>query len=80
MLTGLDLISKTDDEPVDEKTEQIVDVNVKNLIPAISFVDRSFMDDDVFNNLRRSNLFKKRTSLEYYVTPSIGFRTLKQKY
>lgn len=77
--TNLNKIPYTISEVLDSKSQRSFVVDAKKLSPATSLVDRSFMDNDIFNNLKSSNLFKKRTSLEYYVTPSVGFRTLKQK-
>jgi hypothetical protein len=51
----------------------------KPLASIVADDHRSFMEDDIFYNLKRGSLFKKKTSLHYYVTPSVGFRTLKQK-
>ena len=53
--------------------------NDKSMASTPTNEHRSFMDNDIFYNLNRPSLFKKRTSLNYYITPSVGFRTLKQK-
>lgn len=59
--------------------DNVADVKKSPSIWAAIYAERSFMDNDIFYNLKRNKSLKNRTSLFYYFTPSVGFRTLKQK-
>ncbi len=47
--------------------------------PASAKKDLSFENDNASKKLSHKNSFRHRTSVQYYITPSSGFRTLKQK-
>ena len=70
--TSTDIITEDEDE-------KVTVTNDKSMASTPTNDHRSFIDNDIFYNLNRPSLFKKRTSLNYYITPSVGFRTLKQK-
>lgn len=73
------IISTSDEIKLGIDDEKVADVKKSPSIWEAINAERSFMDNDIFYNLKRNNKLINRTSLFYYFTPSVGFRTLKQK-